>query len=87
MANVNNIYYINIFKNNNLTNNEKLLLLDFITILGDDLSKPIQETNDELARHCSLTGRSVATMIKNLKDKKYIRVEYNGHFRKIKIIR
>lgn len=74
---------IAIFTDDNLTNNEKLVLLDLITIVGNDFSLPIRETNDEIAKHCSLTGRSVATMIKNLKDKNYIKVEYRGVFRKI----
>ncbi len=84
---VENMDYINIFINDKLTNNEKLLLLDFITINGKYLTLPIQETNVELAHHCSLTPRSVSSVIKSLAKKEIIKIEYKGHFRKIYLLK
>ena len=59
----------------------------FLSLVEDNLDAPIYETNDEIACHCSITGRTASSVIKSLIKKGIIEVEYNGHFRKIKFIR
>ncbi len=85
MVKLNNI--INVFKNNNLTNNEKLVLLYFLSLIEDNFDSVITESNDDISINCNITGRTASTVVKSLIDKGIIKAEYFGHFRKIKIIR
>lgn len=81
------IDYYGVFKMDNLTNNEKLVLLYFTNYCDECKTDFIKLTNEEIGIGCSITGRTASSVVKSLIEKGRIEVKYFGHFRKIKIIR
>ena len=80
------IDYYGVFKMDNLTNNEKLILLYFTNYCDECKTEFIKLTNEEIGTGCSITGRTASSVVKSLIKKEIIeRTFYNKTKRILKI--